>query len=56
MLERLQEESTKPMRQNADGEKEIRPARNPPLAIGGQSATGNDTMQVQVMQAARTIP
>jgi hypothetical protein len=36
------------MRQNPDGEKEIRPARNPPLTIGGQSATGNDTMQVRV--------
>src|SRR5215467_1552778 len=48
MLERLQEQSTKEMGQNPDGAEEIRPARNPPLAIGGQAATGHDTMQVRV--------
>ena len=48
MLERFQEESTKEMGQNPDGEEEIRPARNPPLAIEGQPAAGRDTMQVRV--------
>jgi len=53
MLERFQEESTKQTGQNPDGKEEIRPARNPPLAIGGQSAAGNDTMQVRVKLKVR---
>ena len=48
LLQGFQEQASEKLRQNADGQKEVRPARDPPLSIGRQPIAGHDTMQVRM--------
>src|ERR1700688_4947403 len=49
-FEIVQEQASKQARQNPDGKEETRPASHPSIAFGRDAATGNQAVQVRVME------
>jgi hypothetical protein len=48
--ERFKEAAPEQAREHAHRQKETGPAGDPPLTIGRQAATGNDTVHVRMMR------
>ena len=51
--EHLKEQAAEQARKHADGEEEGGPARDPPLAVGGQAAAWHDHVQVWMVGERR---
>ena len=56
LLQKGQEQPTEKTSEHADGEKEVGPAGDPTAAVGRETATGDDAMQVGMMAPTPTIP
>ena len=56
LLKRGQEQPAEETREHAHGQKEGRPAGDPTAAVTGETATGDDAMQMGMMAPTPTIP
>jgi hypothetical protein len=56
LLQKGKEQPTEETSEHADGQKESGPTGDPMAAVGRETATGDDAMQVRVMAPTPTIP